>query len=169
MSEMNIPEPQSRKEYFLRKIAYPDAPCPEAETREEQYLEAIAQNKGGESGLPDYSAANDGDVLAISSGSPAWTAPSGGGGGVFVVNLNVQTGTLDKTWQEIHDAMGDNAVFVVTETAGGVMDGYTSTPVVAAINNSEDYMVLVISMTSGGLGTQMALTDSADGYPVVQS
>ena len=29
----------------------------------------------GGSGLPDYSAANDDDVLAITSGSPAWTAP----------------------------------------------------------------------------------------------
>lgn len=79
MSEMNIPEPQSRREYFLRKIAYPDAPCPAPETREEQYLEAIAQNKGG-------------------GGEPS------GGGDLFVVKLTDDGAggvSADKTYAEI--------------------------------------------------------------------
>lgn len=84
MDEMKIPEPQSRKEYFLRKIAYPDAPCPAPETREEEYLDAIAQNKGG-------------------GGEPS------GDGGVFVVtftlNENTQEVTCDKTFAEIQSAV----------------------------------------------------------------
>lgn len=39
----------------------------------------------------------------------------GGGGGVMVVHLNSDTGVLDKTWQEIHDAAITRGAIVVVE------------------------------------------------------
>ena len=68
--------------------------------------EWVQKSGSGGSGLPDYSAANDGDVLAISSGSPAWSAPSGGGILFVEATADHDTGaeTLNKTWNEIHAA-----------------------------------------------------------------
>lgn len=45
----------------------------------------------------------------------------GGGftGGVLVVGLNIETGALDKTWQEIHDA-AQNGVVCWLQPNGGV-------------------------------------------------
>lgn len=71
------------------------------------------QGQGG-GGLPDYSEASEGDVLSIdSNGDPAWTPPSGGGGGAFYVTItalpNPETGDTsiisDKTYAEIDAAM----------------------------------------------------------------
>lgn len=53
----------------------------------------------GSGGLPDYSEANDGDVLAIENGEPAWAAPGGGGGAVIITDNGTQ---LDKTYAEIY-------------------------------------------------------------------
>lgn len=46
-----------------------------------------------ESGLPDTASASAGDVLSLDSDKkPVWSAPSGGGGGgIFVVELDVQS------------------------------------------------------------------------------
>lgn len=61
-------------------------------------IEQGIADAGGGSELPDYSGANDGDVLAIASGAPAWTAPSGGGGGgVMVVNVTSEVTLEDQT------------------------------------------------------------------------
>lgn len=40
------------------------------------------------SSLPDYSQANDDDVLAIENGAPAWKEPSGGGGDIYAVTVD---------------------------------------------------------------------------------
>lgn len=55
--------------------------------------EPVAPSGGG-GGLPDYSEASDGDVLAIEDGAPAWKEPSGGGGALILTrgNGNVVTG-----------------------------------------------------------------------------
>lgn len=52
--------------------------------------EEIKETSGGGSdggGLPDYSEANDGDVLSIENGALAWKAASGGAN-VYVLNKN---------------------------------------------------------------------------------
>lgn len=55
------------------------------------------------SGLPSTTSANAGDVLSLNNDKEAvWTTPSSGGGVLVVTDTE---GTLDKTWQEIHDAM----------------------------------------------------------------
>ena len=127
-----LPTPITRSEKFLAKAAGADVTLPDPITREEVYLNAIA-NGGGGSGLPDYSAANDGDVLAISSGSPAWSAPSGGGGILFVeATEDYDTGaeTLNKTWNEIHAAgfaivEFDHMLCPTIRIKGNSRDGFT--------------------------------------------
>lgn len=63
------------------------------------------------SGLPTVSGDDNGKVLTVVEGEWAPAAGGGGGSGVLVVTEN--DGTLDKTWQEIYDAMlSTGAVFV---------------------------------------------------------
>lgn len=56
---------------------------------------------GGSGSLPPITASDNGKVLTANSG--VWVAanPSAGGGVLVVTDTD---GTLDKTWQEIHDA-----------------------------------------------------------------
>lgn len=61
---------------------------------------------GGSGGLPDYSEANDGDVLEIENGEPAWAAPG------WILICTETNGALDKTWQEIYDAMNSSVLCV---------------------------------------------------------
>lgn len=83
------------------------------------------------------------------------------GGGVLVVNVDEDTGALDKTWQEIHDA--SFAVIKTTDSNGS----YTSFIVAAGkIKNLQtgDY-VYVIQFTDVEQSFR-AETDSPNGYPV---
>ena len=81
----NLPNPESRREYFLRKIADPTAPCPAPATREEQYLEGIAEN--AQNVLPDATSASAGDVLSLDENkAPAWTTPTSSGGGMLILD-----------------------------------------------------------------------------------
>lgn len=77
--------------------------------------------------------------------------------GVLVVNAIGETGTLDKTWQEIHDAGlavlwidGDLGIVCSIGTNAGAYE------IVASVFNNQD----------GMWGLLTFLTDSADGYPV---
>lgn len=80
---------------------------------------------------------------------------SGGGssgGGVLVVHND--DGTLDKTWQEIHDAS-----FAVVKD-GPTTDFVFYVDVEVMISGDNEYVV----RTAGG---STAKTDSPDGYPVL--
>jgi len=69
----------------------------------------IGDSGGGGGGLPAVTAADNGDVLTVVNG--AWDKAAPSGGGVLVVNADAD-GILDKTWQEIYDAMlSGGAVF----------------------------------------------------------
>ncbi len=81
---------------------------------------------------------------------------SAGGGGAFLVGIDIQTQTLDKTWQEIHDALAsgqDARVFAVIEGMG-VM----SMTITGAMVEDGEYAVTVL--------TTQYTTNSPNGYPV---
>lgn len=63
--------------------------------------------------LPSITDADDGKVLTADSGVWVAQTPASGGGVLVVTDTD---GTLDKTWQEIHDAMLAGVV-VVTRSA----------------------------------------------------
>ena len=122
-------------------------------------------NGGGVANLPleIVNPSND-DVLTYDSTNGKWinkAATSGGsGGGNFVVHDN--NGTLDKTWKEIHDALGagyyvivlfynesDETFEHVQITIAGTGDGYYQ--VAVGIAMFQDWYK----------------TDSENGYPVL--
>ena len=84
-----------------------------------------------------------------------------GGGGVFVVGLDMQTMTLNKTWQEIFDA----GFPVVLASPGEGMTIYMTPLLVTADNGRYDVFVMMLSQ--GSISVQDFVTDSADGYPVL--
>ena len=86
---------------------------------------------------------------------------SSGGGGVLVVHLDFDTGALDKTWQEIHDAP-----FPVMYSAGDEGSGHC--PIIATEIDGSDYRVFVLIRDGDVPGLVPAVTDSANGYPVIQ-
>lgn len=82
----------------------------------------------------------------------------GGGGGAFVCTLNMQTMALDKTWQEIHDAVFSVIVIHITEDS--------ISRIVVSGTESVEGQFLVTGYT-GNTAYQWKAT-SADGYPVLQ-
>lgn len=158
-----MPEPITREEVYLNAIAQNTGggsagAVPEPITREEHYLNQIVTNTagggGGGSSLPAVTSDDNGDVLAVVDGAWAKATPSGG---VLVVGADMQTGALDKTWQEIFDAD-----FPVLDTRDEYSHNWT--PISDAGIDNGTYYVLV---GMGGSQVQFT-TDSANGYPVIQ-
>ena len=131
-----------------------------------QALDNVAFIYGGKvygvsgSSLPDYSEASDGDVLAIEDGAPAWTTPSGGGGGVLVVTFGGDYGlTPDKTTAEIAAAAsaGQLVVFKWSREGGvfvGIADitlsnGSMTAATASAVNDMYDGMLSAMKYGSG--------------------
>ena len=136
---MPLPDnPQSRSEQYLNAIATGDnSGLPEfPQSRMEQYLDVIAQNGGG---------------------------GGGGGGGVLLVHEDGETGILDKTWQEIHDA----DVAFMESVVGDYYKSYS--PIIETNENSGSYSVTFcgIANNNGTLEFWVSVyaTDSASGYP----
>ena len=90
----------------------------------------------------------------------------GGGGGVLVCKVDMQTYALDKTWAEINEA--DFSV-VQVETEGSKM----FCPVFTTANEGEAYQVFAgnpsFSSVTLTFDTLTFITDSPTGYPVIQA
>ena len=73
-----LPTPITRSEKFLAKAAGADVTLPDPITREEVYLNAIANNGGGGGGgsdLPAVTSADNGDLLGVVNGAWSKTDP----------------------------------------------------------------------------------------------
>lgn len=88
------------------------------------------------------------------------------GGGVLVVSAvydeQTDTTTLDKTWQEIHDA---TFAVIITENPMGKIHDYIS--IVGQI--PDGYFVTSGIMSDNAVQSNLYKCNSADGYPVLQS
>lgn len=149
---------------LLDKIA--DALDPgTADTKTANYQTAVLNSlsrigdKVGSAVLPDASTATDGDTLVVDDGE--WTIGSGGGGGtgggVLIVHEDLDTGYLDKTWQEIFDTLA------------------SETPVYIAVSdiNNASMLAIVKASSIGGyklylqaMSDPFAEAESADDYPL---
>jgi len=170
---MSLPEnPQSRGEVFLNAIATgssSDLPTPQS--REEQYLDYIAQNGGGGGGTtvvanPTLAGTED-SLTGLQVGDTKYAVSGGGGGGgVLVVSVTFEgeTATLDKTWQEITDA--SFPVIVTDESSVG-----TSWNTIRStyLYNGVYYVEMVVGSVEEGKFLSYVImnftTDSASGYP----
>ena len=72
--------------------------------------------------------------------------------GPLICHENAETGALDHTWQEIHDAGFAVLLFATSET------NFTVTALASIISVEDNYVVY--------FGESAYVTTSADGYPV---
>ena len=152
--DITLDAPKTRIERFLAAAAGVEGiTLDEPETRIERYLYMIAQGSGG---VPAVEDADKGKYLHAneSTGDLEWETPGGSGGGVLVVTDT--DGTLDKTWQEIHDAMLSGGAVVYNElpfpNARSVLGFFEN-------SNGKEYSVFV------GYHGDAYLASSASGYP----
>lgn len=114
------------------------------------------------SGLTDVNISNptNGQTLVYNAISGKWENGESAGGGVLVVH-DVEE-TLDKTWQEIHDA--DFAVIKASYND----DGQSLTqPVISVYENDGAYYVAVISWVyEGPIALEQYVADSPSEYPI---
>lgn len=99
-----------------------------------------------------------GEIVALAKG----LGGSGGGssgGGVLVVT--VTDGTLDKTWQEIHD--GGFGVIAVGDTTD-----MSYMPITNVYHSSDEYGVGALDATGATLVTTWYMASSADEYPELE-
>ena len=66
-------KPLTRKEFFMAKAAGQTVPDLEPITREEYFLNQIAENGGG-GGLPTITEADEGKVLTVDDGEAVWAS-----------------------------------------------------------------------------------------------
>lgn len=83
-------------------------------------------------------------------------------GGVLVVGVNSETGVLDKTWQEIHDAAATGCVLLVNDM-GEELINYPLVNVWQ--DSSEEHIYGASFFYYAGSNLIDFATDSADGYP----
>lgn len=97
---------------LLRAIAGEE---PEADPMYNEETNAIiaAIKENGGSSLPDVTASDNGMVLTVVDGEWDKANPSGGGTSDCVLVINENEGTLDKTWDEIANAIAGGKLCVI--------------------------------------------------------
>ena len=84
------------------------------------------------------------------------------GGSAFIVNLNSETQTLDKTWNEIKAAFTNGQPSYVVSKVGEVDAMY---PIVECNNNTTAYTVRVLVVDSSSVDVIPLSTSDPNGYP----
>lgn len=100
-------------------------------------------------------------INALAGGS------SGGGssgGGVLVVHMDEDTGALDKTWKEIHDAVVAGQI-VNIPIYNGETEAYTTLVGIAWMTSDDKYGLWVYGSSSQD--PALAIADTANDYPVI--
>lgn len=131
-------------------------------------IKGLAGNGGGGSSLPTNPAQDGTYALqnTVSSGTSTLSWASGGssGGGVLAVDIDDDTGALNKTWQEIRDAMAAGQPPVI-----GTVDGSDSGILVVGYarfrNDSYGLWLLGADIASDA---PLFVATSANDYPVIQ-
>ena len=120
--------------------------------------------------LPAVTDVDEGKVLTVNN-SGVWVAanPSSGGGALVVTDTD---GTLDKTWQEIHDAMLNGIVMVNVVSADGNEETlktyiFSSTGIGEDKGGNPFYDASSIGFAGTNAVQRYYSTNSASGYPVL--
>ena len=106
------------------------------------------------------------DPVSYAMGAKSGGGGGSGGGGVLVVHADADTGALDKTWQEIHDATANGQIPVIYD----VGDDYSTLYYVTGANNlslvDEGYSVEAMTVGGSAFSYNEWTADSASGYPM---
>lgn len=118
---------------------------------------------------PDITNPQDGDTLVYDATAGKWVNGAGGGG-ALVIHEN-ESGELDRTWQEIHDAISAGQICISLYSADNEQQTVAQTLYVTdAVREGSSYYVRVCSVDlAGSLTVWRYETDSADGYPAYSS
>ena len=101
---------------------------------------------------------NTGEVIALIKAFGGSGGGGSSGGGVLVVHY--ENGALDKTWQEIHDAVvAGQFILIQSENDDGIFWSY-----IASVESSSNYYVVNVFWT-GPASTSSLETNSPTGYP----
>jgi hypothetical protein len=134
---------------------------------------------GGGSFAPDITNPQDGDTLVYNATAGKWVNGSGGGGGAMLLTVTETvvgkdtTYTLNKTWNEIKDALAEGTYVVLY--GENPLGGYGHFTVASVWSAEREYGIENINVVSGsayesavlGVQNKTFKADSADGYPVV--
>ena len=120
--------------------------------------------------LPSVTAEDDGDVLTVVSGAWAKATPSGGGGGVLIVNATVSndetTITMDKTYREIATALqSGGAVLKFPANYEDYSERITNIVYCSIYSYVDDEEGEITSMTVQDSMGDTFTTNSDSGYP----
>ena len=145
---------------ILDKIADgTETTLPSPSWNHEKYLAAIYDALGET--VPAVESTDKGKFLHAneSTGALEWAEGGSGGGGVLVASMNLETMTLNKTWQEIHDAVLNGGAVLQIDAMGIAAQ-------LSAVENTNNGTYIVSAVTDKILKLS---TDSANGYPSLQS
>lgn len=120
------------------------------------------------SSLPDYSEANNGDVLTINNGKPEWLT---GGGGAIVAYVSFDEAEnyykLDKTAGELKAAVLDGKYMQIEYHLGeDFYDGIYVWPVCNCYFDADEPPVFVFGILKEGGQEKTFSCNSADDFPV---
>lgn len=112
----------------------------------------------GGTGLPAVTSDDNGMVLTVVEG--VWDKAAGSGVNALVVGVDIETRTLNKTWNEINDAFPN--AYVISNLDDSVL----KSQIIEVISNTnvkaqDDYSIIAFVGTS----FLKFSTDSANGYP----
>lgn len=92
------------------------------------------------------------------------------GGGSFLVILDEDTGALDKTWKEIHDAFASGKYVPVISVDGSLTGSgmVTETSVELPIGGGDSSYYVTIFYPAKNTKLRGAYTNSENGYPILE-
>ena len=128
-------------------------------------LNSLLESEPGMKELPEITTEDEGKILQVNNGKPSWSSGGSSGGGALRVNMTVEDGdaVLDKTWEEIVEAIKGGVLPYVYEDNNGIIGN------IFYIYKYEDdirHATYNVSIKDN-YGTSMTFTTSSKtGYPI---